>query len=59
MEKPITVSFRWTAKEMLLAQGLHMRYSVRAHRVPEGFLLYPSERMFHWLPMHGFQEAAV
>jgi hypothetical protein len=153
MEKPITVSFRWTAKEMLLAQGLHMRYSkmgrrlrwsymgggglfillgiaglvrqkeffasafpffvfaaiflamplftrravlkvyaqkpdrdmlvtyeisaeriasrteigssdmlwraiVRVHRVPEGFLLYPSERMFHWLPMYGFQEAA-
>jgi hypothetical protein len=153
MEKPITISFRWSAKEMLLAQRLHMRYSkqgrkfrrifigggvlfiilgiagfarqqdffasafpffllatvflamplftrravlkmyaqkpdrdmlvtyeistdciatrsevastdmlwrtiVRAHRVPEGFLLYPTDRTFHWLPVHGFHDAA-
>jgi hypothetical protein len=153
MDKPITVSFRWSAKEMLLAQRLHMRYSrqgrtyrrifigggvlfailgiacrargqdyfasgfpmfllaavflamplfarravlkmyaqmperdmlvtyeistdriatrsevastdmlwrtiVQARKVPEGFLLYPTDRMFHWLPVHGFHEAA-
>jgi len=153
MDEPITVSFRWTAKEMLLAQQLHMRYSkqgrklrrifmgcgilfvllgivgfvqqhnffssalpffllatvflamplfirravlkmysqkpdrdmlvtyeispdrlatrsdvassdmvwriiLRAHRVPEGFLLYPTDRMFHWLPIHGFRDSA-
>ena len=153
MDKPITVSFRWSAKEMLLAQRLHMCYSkqgrmyrriflgggvlfailgiaglarrqdffatvfplfllaavflamplfrrravlkmyaqkpdrdmlviyeistdriatrsevvstdmlwrtiVRAHRVPEGFLFYLTDRMFHWLPVHGFHDAA-
>lgn len=153
MDNPITVSFRWSAKEMLVAQRLHMRYSkqgrklrrifiggaalfvilgstnlarqqdffafafpffllaavflamplfrrravlkmyaqkpdremlvtyeistdriitrsevassdmlwrtiVRAQRVPEGFLLYLTDRMFHWLPVHGFQGAA-
>jgi hypothetical protein len=30
----------------------------RAHRVPHGFLLYPSDNMFHWLPLHGFCDAA-
>ncbi|MDB6022868.1 MAG: putative integron cassette protein [Pedosphaera sp.] len=153
MDKPIVVSFRWSAKEMLLAQRLHMRYSkqgrklrrifigftvmftligivglvrhqdfltsafpfflfaafflamplftrravlkmyaqkpdrdmlityeistghlisrsevastdvlwrtiIRAHRVPEGFLLYPTDRIFHWLPVHGFHDAS-
>jgi len=30
---------------------------LRAYRVPEGFLLYPTDRMFHWLPVHGFHDA--
>jgi hypothetical protein len=34
------------------------RTIVRAHRVPEGFLLYPTDRTFHWLPVHGFHDAA-
>jgi hypothetical protein len=153
MDKPITVSFRWSAKEMLHAQQLHMRYSkqgrrlrrillggaavflaggiaglargqdffaspfplfllcalflaiplftrravlkmyaqkpdkdmivtyeittdrimtrsevistemlwrtiLRGYRVPDGFLLYPTDRSFHWLPIHGFQDAS-
>jgi hypothetical protein len=154
MDEPIMVSFCWTAKEMLLAQRLHMRYSksgrklrrfflgcailfviggiggfarqphdfltsalplfvmaafffamplftrravlkmyaqkpdrdmpvtyeispdriatksevassdivwraiLRAYRVPHGFLLYPSDRMFYWLPIDGFGSAA-
>ena len=33
------------------------RTIIRAHRVPEGFLLYPTDRMFHWLPIHGFHDA--
>ena len=34
------------------------RIIVRAHRVPNGFLLYLTDRSFHWLPLHGFQDAA-
>jgi hypothetical protein len=153
MDKPITVAFRWSAEEMLLAQRLHMRHSrqgrkirrlviggaalflllgiaglakgrdffaaafpffllagvflamplftrravlkmyeqkpdrdmvvtyqistdsiaaqsdvasssilwrtiIRAHRTPEGFLLYPTDQVFYWLPMRGFQDSA-
>jgi hypothetical protein len=31
---------------------------IRAHKVPEGFLLYITDRAFHWLPVHGFQGAS-
>ncbi len=153
MDNPITVSFQWSVKEMLLVQRLHMRYSkqgrklrriliglgalfmimgiaglvqrkdffasafpfvvaagawlvvhlsmrravlkmyaqkpdrdmlityeisadrlatrsevassevlwrtiIRGHRVPQGFLLYPTDLSFHWLPVHGFHDAA-
>ena len=34
------------------------RTIIRAYRVPEGFLLYPTDRMLHWLPAHGFQDPA-
>ena len=34
------------------------RTILRAHRVPEGFLLYPTDRSFHWLPVSGFHDAA-
>lgn len=34
------------------------RTIIRACSVPEGFLLYPTDRIFHWLPAHGFQDRA-
>lgn len=27
-------------------------------RTPAGFLLYPNDKIFHWLPAHGFREPA-
>jgi hypothetical protein len=30
----------------------------RTTRTPQGFLLYPSDTMFHWLPVRGFGDAA-
>jgi YcxB-like protein len=26
-------------------------------RTPQGFLLYPNDRVFHWVPIHAFQDA--
>jgi len=34
------------------------RTIMRAHKVPQGFLLYPTDQMFHWLPVRGFQDLA-
>jgi hypothetical protein len=34
------------------------RTIMRVHKLPEGFLLYPTDRMFHWLPVCGFQDSA-
>lgn len=28
----------------------------KAVRTPNGFLLYPNDRIFHWLPRHGFDD---
>jgi hypothetical protein len=30
----------------------------RVLRTPDGFLLYPNDSVFHWLPAHGFRESA-
>src|SRR6266436_2049687 len=38
MDEPITVSYRWSAKEMLLAQRLHMRYSKQGRRLRRIFI---------------------
>jgi hypothetical protein len=32
VETPITISFKWSAKEVLLAQGTHMRYSKQGRK---------------------------
>ena len=34
------------------------RTIIRAYRVPEGFLLYLTDRAFHWLPLDGFHDSA-
>ena len=49
---------RISTKSEVVSTEMLWRTIVRAHKVPEGFLLYPSDRMFHWLPVHGFQNAA-
>jgi hypothetical protein len=49
---------RLATRSEVASTDMLWRTILRAHRVPEGFLLYPTDMMFHWLPVHGFHDAA-
>jgi len=49
---------RLEARSEVASSDALWRTITRAYRIPQGFLLYPTDRMFHWLPTHGFQDSA-
>lgn len=49
---------RIATRSEVASSDMLWRAIFRAHKVPEGFLLYPTDRTFHWLPAHGFQDPA-
>src|SRR5262249_14113759 len=51
-------SERVATRSEIASSDIIWRAISRGIRVPEGFLFYISDRMFHWLPVHGFQDTA-
>jgi len=49
---------RLAVKSEVASSEMLWRTILRVHRVPQGFLLYPTDHMFHWLPITGFRDAA-
>jgi YcxB-like protein len=45
---------RVTSKTELASSENSWAFFLRVLRLPEGFLLYPNDRIFHWLPLHAF-----
>lgn len=46
------------SKTALAASENTWAFFQKVLRAREGFLLYPSGRVFHWLPMHAFRDTA-
>lgn len=49
---------RIVARSEVASTDMLWRAIIRAQRAPEGFLLYVTDRMFQWLPIHGFHDTA-
>jgi hypothetical protein len=47
-----------SAKTEASSSTFEWRMISRVLQATEGFLLYPNDRIFHWLPTHAFREAA-
>ncbi len=49
---------RITSRTEASSSTLEWRMISRVLQTTEGFLLYPNDRVFHWLPAHAFREPA-
>lgn len=49
---------RVSSKTDLAASDLSWTAFVKVARLPQGFLLYPNDSVFLWLPVHAFASAA-